>query len=401
MASQLVDNFEEESILINPEDLKRRRQQKVIENVESEKAAIIETKDQFNKVANRGGQVTVNYETEGRFDMPKTLYFKDFTVSHVSDLTLSSQENLLENLVSIIQQIKNEDAEISVEDMLWEEFLETLIGIKMEFNTPIHMHPWVCDCQSGIPIDAQKINESAIDLRTIKYKSISEVDEEMKIYLKGKFDEMSEEDFVHYLKRKYNEDPNIVYQKNEDTINKEIQKVQVKEPITLFDDNWNSYSFRFTRIKDLMNAQKLVDNKYSGKIRAVKNRQIIGNESLLDARSHKEKEINDIKTQQAKDIMIYSKAFSLVKYNGKDLTPDEAIKYYKDASRSIFMQMSEVIDKLHFGIYDERELVCPLCGETSKRLLRKELNPFELLPLDLDTERDQRKHSKSIVYFGI
>lgn len=395
----MIDNSEE-SILINPEDLKRRRTQRIVDNDKLEKEAFEKTKDQIGKIYNKGGQVAVNYETQGRFNIPSTLYFKDFTISHVNDLTLSRQEDLLENLVIILQQIKNEDANINIEDMLIEEFLETLVGIKMEFNTPIHIHPWICECQSGIPVDLQKVNESEIDLRTLKYKSISEVDEDMKIYFRELYNEMSDQEFIAHLKKKYNDDSNISYIKNSENIEKEINQIKVKEPIIIFDENGNSYGFRFLRVKDLLNAQKFGESKYAPKIHGIKNKKY-NNDSLINSKMQKEKDIDELKYQQGKDTFLFAKAFTLIKYNGKDLNVEESINIYKKAPRSILLQLSSFVDKLQFGIYDEIELTCPECGEVRKRLLRQDINPYELLPLDTNTEREQGKHPKLNVYFGI
>jgi hypothetical protein len=395
----MIDNSEE-SLLINPEELRRKRTQRIVDDIEQDKKSIEGVKDKLGKIYNKGGQVAVNYETCGRFTMPPILYFKDFTISHVNDLTLSRQEDLLENLVVVLQQIKNEDATVNVEDMLIEEFLETLIGVKMEFNTPIHIHPWICECQNNIQAELQKVNESEIDLRTLKYKSILEVDEEMKAYFKSLYDEMADQEFIDYLRKKYDNDPNMSYVKNAETIDKEVKQIKIKEPITVTDELGNAYSFRFLRVKDLLNAQKLSENKYASKIHALKNKKY-SNESLVSSKMQKEKEIDNVKYQQEKDIILFARAFSLIKYNGKELTAEESINIYKKAPRSILMQITEFMDKLQFGIFDERELTCPECGEVRKRLLRQDINPYELLPLDVDTKREQRKHSKLNVCFAV
>jgi hypothetical protein len=284
--------------------------------------------------------------------------------------------------------------------MLTEEFVEALIGIKMEFNTPIHEHPWICECQEIVPQELQKVNYSEIDLRTLKYKSIEQVDEEMKIYFREQFNAMSEEEFIGYLKAKYNNDNSIIYKKTPENIDKEIEQVKVKEPIIVFDEARNSYAFRFMRIKDILNAQKVTEYKYAGRIKGIKNKEY-SKDSVVDAKTQREKEIDSLKYQQAKDTLLFARAFSLLSYNGKSLSSDEAITIYKNAPRGVLMQIKEFMDKLQFGVYDERELTCPQCGQVSKRLLRQEINPFELLPLDSDTKRKQRKSTSINVYFGV
>lgn len=398
MSHKIIDNSEDDSLLINPEELKVKRIQRIVDNEENEKQAFEKTKSEFGKIYNKGGQVAINFETQGRFDMPSILYFKDFTIAHVNDLTLSREEDILENIVVILQQLKNEDANVNIEDMLPEEFLEVLVGLKMEFNNPNHKHFWLCECQSGLDKELQKINETNIDLRELKYKSISELDIEIKEFFRTTFCSMSSEDFNNFMQKKYNK--NDIFQKTNESIEEELKSIKIKEPINLIDEVGNIYSFKFLRIKDILNAQKLAENKYANKFHIIKNKKH-DLSNISNSKIQKEKEIEQLKYQQAKDIVLFSRAFTLVKYNDKELTTDESLKYYKAAPRSILLRLSNFLDKLNFGICDERSLVCPHCGETSRRLLRQEFDPYELLPLDTNSDRESGKSTKLNVYFTI
>ena len=403
MSDHMIDNFEEEnkeedSILINPEEVRNLNRRRMVDENKEEQEAIEKAKETLGKIHNRGGQVAINYETMGRFDIPQILYFKDFTIQDINDLTLSRQDDILETLVSILNKAKNEDANVNIEDMLVDEMFETLVGIKQEFNSPYHVHPWVCECQNDLPEEAQKVNETQIDLRTLKYKSVEDVDNEIREYIKQQLEQMSGEEFLLYMRKKYKNNEN--YEKNPESIEKEIKNVKVKEPIVIFDENGNQYSFRFLRIKDILNAQKISEAKYAGKIKAVKNKQY-ANAKLVDAKAKKEKEVEKLKYDQAKDTVLFARAFTLIEYNGEKLDHEKAISYYKNAPSTIFRQVSQFIDKLQFGVVDERELTCPECGQVSRRLLRQDINPLELLPIDIDSEGKQRESSKFNIYFGV
>ena len=401
MSKKITDSVseEEESLLINPNDMQKRRRQVIIDTEPTDEELVKRLERTGNKIYNHGGRVVVEYETMGRFDIDPVLHFRDFTVSDINDITLSRNEDLLKNLVSILNKCKNEDSECDVGDMVLEEFLETLIGVKMEFNSVKHDHPWLCECQQMLEPDAQTINTTSIDLSTLNYRSIEEADAELREFYKPLFDELTDEQFKDFLAIKYKDQSDI----DIDSITKEdeLKNLKLTEPIGFKDEEGNIYSFRLTRVKDLLDAQKMVQYKYSGKIKAIKNRTAPQNAVMLDFKAKKDDELEEAQYQQAKDLILYAKAFTLMKYNGKDLSKEEAVGTYKKMPRSILYKVTNFFDTSKFGVIDERELACPLCGESSRRLLRQEFNPFEFLPLDLNSTPKTKTVTGLDIFVGI
>lgn len=390
----------DENILMTQEDLARRKRRTIIDDSSIKKLDEKEDgelKKQKEKIYNRGGKVHIQYESNGRFSIKPILYFNDFTIEDVNNLTLSKQDEILNNLVSILNKIKNEDAETDVSEMLPEEFLETLVGIKQEFNTPMHTHYWICDCQNNVESNQQKINEVEIDLRTLNYVSIEQADETFRQHYKEKvFDTMTPEEFKEYIKTKYvNNEIDI----NKWTVEDELKTIQIKEPYKMIFNN-DEYTFRFMRIKDILKAQSIVDKKYGSKIKMIRMKKY-PNIPLSESKIMQEKEIEDIQYQQLKDLSLYARALSLIEKNGKILNHEESLSIYKNLPRSILFDLINFSDSMLFGIKEEKELVCPLCGETTVRSLHREFSPYELLPIDTITKRKQGQHSRPNIFFRI
>ena len=72
--------------ILSPTEVQKRRERKPAEIIQEQ------SKEKF---FNRGGQVAINYETMGRFSIPATLYFKDFSVEDENNLLLTRQEDYI------------------------------------------------------------------------------------------------------------------------------------------------------------------------------------------------------------------------------------------------------------------------------------------------------------------
>jgi hypothetical protein len=380
-------------MVINEIDPQDENKEDIVQEIKTE--ALTDSK----KYISRAGTIDIHYETNNRFSIPSSLYFRDYTIEDVNNLTLSRQEDLLENLLVILNNAVNEDANCKIEDMLMEEFLETLVGIKMQFNIHLHQHPWVCDCQNGVTGKDQVVNQTEIDLKTIKYKSIEEADEYIRSMYKPTFEVMSKEDFKKYLVLKYGNDPMVDV--DNWTIEQELEKIQVKEPIIIDGKDGKSYTFRFMRVKDVIEAQKKASQKYAGKIKQVNSKQPLHGMGLADQKALKEKEIEELQYQQAKDTILYARAFTLEAVDGRKLKEEEKFNIYKNIPRSVLFDFINFMDEIKFGIQDERDFTCPLCGTVKQRSLQLSINPYELLPLDLATKGKQRQFAGINVRFGV
>ena len=377
----------DENILLTPEDVENRRKRRK-ESIGDEKIK------ENSKFFNRGNTVAINYETLGRFNIPPTLYFKDFTTKHENDLSLTRKEDLLETTIAILNELKNDDADCKVEDMLIEEFFETLVGIKKQFDSSNHVHLWICSCQDDI--NTPHINESTIDLNSIQYKCISESDKILQNFYKIKFDAMTDEVFKEYLFIRHKDNPSIELENI--TKEEELKTIKVKEPFLINLDH--RYLFRFPRIGDLVKAQKIADKEYKIQIKEVQNKKN-PNAPLPNLQSQKDEEINRLKSEEFKFSSLATRALSLISIDGKELTDEERIKIYSSLNRGVKNKINDFLKQFEFGIYHEQEFFCPLCEEKDKRLLQREFDVYELLPSYPITNEDNKFNTTLDIYVGI
>jgi succinate dehydrogenase flavin-adding protein (antitoxin of CptAB toxin-antitoxin module) len=365
--------MEEEFVPLSPDEVKKRREKK--------NESISQTVN--DKFYNRGGTVAINYETLGRFDIPSTLYFRDFTIAEENDLLLVRKEELLETTIAILNKMKNQDATCLVENMLMSEFFETLIGIKKQFDTINHTHLWICNCQENV--DDPKVNESIINLNNLQYKSIIEADEILKNYYKNKFDNLSDEEFKNYLYIRYKDNPSL--ELNEITKEQEITKIKLKEPFQLKFNN-QLYSFRFSRIGDLVKARKIAYKQYI--------------ENIKDAQNKKKfEEVEKLKSEEMKYTMLISQALSLLKIDNKELTDEEKITIFASLPKSNRKKIEEFKNQFNFGVYHEQEFTCPLCGKVDKRWIQRDISYDDLLPTNSFTSRDDNDSSGLDIFISV
>jgi len=389
----------EESILLNPEEVKRRKKEVIYENeedIEKEKEIIAK---------NFADTIAIEYESQGRFDTPNVLHFKDYSQRHVNDIQLSSQDDLLDVICSVLNDLKKDDIDFKVEDMCAEDLLETLMGIKVKYESQYHTHRWLCDCQNEADEKNRIINETVIDLLSLTYKSTSEVDEDMKVFFKEKLDSISDEAFRKYLLKKYKNNP--IEDLDSYTRDMEVAKTKLKEPV-YFIAGEDSYGIRFPRVKDILEAKEYATKVYAPKIKSSQNRKE-ANVPLYELKEKKEKELKILKEEQGRLLFLYAKSMVLVSKNDKKLSNKEKFEEYRDViTRSTTDQINEFFDKVQFGLQHELELVCPLCGETDKRWLQRVIDPRELLPYgnsdrnkSISTNGESGQRTGFNIYFGI
>ncbi len=364
-----------------------------------------ETLEEQNIAINTGNTVKIEFETLGRFSLPPILYFKDYTNKHVNDLILSSDDNLLETLLAILQENCISDTSIDLSLATLEELLEIVIGIKAKFDTTNHIHYWVCSCQNEKPDKEKIINETNVNLLELQYKSLAELDEEIKQYFAETFTSMTDEEFKSYLYKKYKNNP--LDDIDSWTKEKELQTITIKEPFT-FIDNDITYSFHYPRLRDILMAKKESERKFLPKIKMVQNRRE-ANIPLHELKEKKEEEIKKIKEEQAKFLILYAKSLCLESINSVAIPDVEKYtKFSNDIPRHIIRQLDELLNILDFGLKTEISLECPICGSSERGLLREVLDIRQLLPYGdsynlkrISSEGNNRIFAKSNFYFGI
>lgn len=372
------------------------------EKKEKREKLVSESIKQTDKYYNSSDKVLIHYESCGRLGNPDKLYFSDYSIKHVNDITLSRTDDLLENIITILNELKHvddESADFCVSNFLLEEFLETLVGIKFQFVGKDHTFRWLCDCQAGIDPDDQIINEAIINLASLQYRSISDADEKLKEYVNKKLQTLTPEAFKNYLLNKYKDEP-ISSDMASWTIEQEIESLSIKEPISLKIGD-DIYDFRLTRLKDILKAQKLSTKEFAGKIKSAQSQKYKEGSPLAEYKINKKKEVENLKYQQAKAGILYTKALGLVSINGEELSDKQKIEKYITIPRNIISEFALLLDNIQFGIYHEQEFTCPECGEVSKRSLQQGFNPIEFLPMESSSTGESSKHTEFNVYIGV
>ncbi len=383
-----------ESLILHPDEVKRRRDSKPPQE-ENENIDIV----------NYGDSVKIEYESMGRFNTPRVLHFYDFTNRQINDIALCSHDDLLDTIISILQENKVEEDDFKIEFMTAEDLLETVIAIKQKFESTSYTHYWICDCQVDKDDSERIINEDIFDLNDFQYKSIEQVDEQMKLFMKDIFDNMTDDEFKKYIVKKYKDKPidNI----DSYTREMEVQSFKVKEPITIDVGN-DVYTIRYPRLIDVVKAKRYAEKKYASKIKMVRNRRE-ANVALADLKERKKKEIDNLKREQAKILILYANAMMIQTKNDIALSDEDKLnEYANNLSRTVTKNIKETFKQIDFGLSNDIELACPLCGKVDKRRLRDIIDIRQLLPHGDDQKPDsvsskgkQGFNSGFTLHFGV
>ncbi|MCP4650358.1 MAG: hypothetical protein GY853_09815 [PVC group bacterium] len=103
-----------------------------------------------------------------------------------------------------------------------------------------------------------------------------------------------------------------------------------------------------------------------------------------------------------KDIINTVKALTIVNFNREDITDNnKKIELYKKIKRKELMEFNDLLQYINFGIQDKREFECSLCGKTEGRLLQREFDPYEFIPLDSGSNGELRSSSRGSILFGV
>lgn len=383
-----------ESLILHPDEVKRRRDSKPPQE-ENENIDIV----------NYGDSVKIEYESMGRFNTPRVLHFYDFTNRQINDIALCSHDDLLDTIISILQENKVEEDDFKIEFMTAEDLLETVIAIKQKFESTSYTHYWICDCQVDKDDSERIINEDIFDLNDFQYKSIEQVDEQMKLFMKDIFDNMTDDEFKKYIVKKYKDKP--IDDIDSYTREMEVQSFKVKEPITINVGN-DVYTIRYPRLIDVVKAKRYAEKKYASKIKMVQNRRE-ANVALADLKERKKKEIDNLKREQAKILILYANAMMIQTKNDIALSDEDKLnEYANNLSRTVTKNIKEIFKQIDFGLSNDIELACPLCGKVDKRRLRDIIDIRQLLPHGDDQKPDsvsskgkQGFNSGFTLHFGV
>lgn len=341
-----------------------------------------------NNLKNLGGNLAkVVFESCGKFSLPVECYLRDFKVKEINQLNLIRDEDVFETAMSIIDDCIQDD-NFSILDATFNELYEILVAMQVQFNLDFAKKfpfSWIDECQNGKVLSEKLSSSWELDLRKLTSKSIIAVEDELKELQEKQLRKLSSEDFISYLKLKYNitdeEAKNI-------TIEQELEKFVIKEPFT-FTVGGNAYGFRLQRVRDLVDGSKYIKSKFGLQEKRIREKSY----KQMDKETQnymREEELEILDQEKNKEITNFLEFRQLVSYNGDTIENDEHRKQvYSDIDRTVILQINQYLKKIDFGIVHEFRAVCEHCQEERGFLFRQNINPVKLLPLQTrDVEND-------------
>lgn len=393
---------------LTPEEADKRRQQSKNRKPKVPVSAFEETKAENEDgiveetAINYGQSVKIDLESGGRFTLPPTVYFYDYTVEDVNDFVTTRPEHLLETLIAILEKKKNIQAtgqDFYVGDATIEEFYEILVAMKLQFDSPMLTHHWHCECQDQELDKDKKLSSQEVDLREGQSVSIENIEEEFRQKYRTFLENLSDADWSQFTRQKFGPDMEMT---REDF----LSNLQIQEPINI-PANGKIYQFHFIRIKTFVEAQKLAEKKYDNLIRITNSKKFPG--SKEEARASREAEVESINEKKGREIVKLSQALSLISVDrGKPIkSASEKMEIYNKLPPRAMQSLFETFENCKgYGFQMEFLSQCNLegCEVKKQRLLHREWTPIHLFPIPDNTGDDTRHRlSKSAgfdVFFG-
>jgi hypothetical protein len=389
---------DDESVFINENDIPKMTREQWEAQQQAEPDPVED--DRLTELKDKADTVTIEYESEGRFSIPAKFNWHNWIYKQLHNLTLSNQEDRLEAIVVALEELKAGDDDFEIQNMAGEELFETLIAIKQKFQGPSHTHKWMCSCQDELDDDSKLASEQVVDLRTLKYISATEAETNLREFMKTRLEKLSPDQLKLYFKHQ-GKDSTIDYEKM--TVSDFVSRIEFKEPFVIRSPS-KKYEFRWKRIKDLLRAKAIADREYDSKIKHVKRQRWDNKGSLAEFKAMQEAKVKELNQKKGKAIILYSMALSLMKVNGVELDEMERIREYEQIDPNTLKTYVDYLDAVKFGIQDERDYTCNLCGKPAGRDHRQfqSITSLVSLILDSDTSLDgQENIDGSYIYFGI
>jgi rubrerythrin len=359
------------------------------------------SQDDF-EIKENSGAVGIEFSTGGRFTTPKLGYYKYYTTKQINDLGLTRQDDKLETLLSILNQV-NVNNEIQAEDLLLEELFEVVVAIKRKFRGNWHTHKWYCEeCQKDVEDKDKVVSEMDIDLSTLKEISIEESDDNFRSFMKQRYEKLKTQNPTIFLQQMKILKPDLSIDiPNDVNIDEVLKNINIKEPFNITCPvTKKKYSFRFTRVGDYIKAKRFIDLKYSPQLKNVKKERWNSKGSLAEFKHSQEFKLNQLNEQKAKDTLLAAKAFSLVTVNGKELKDTERFNELSNMNPITAEALAEVLENQKFGIQDERDYTCNLCGHTERGYLMRRTSVLEFILDNSSSNGRSRLSNEEIVLFG-
>jgi hypothetical protein len=324
----------------------------------------------------------------------------DFLASHINSLVTVKEDKLLETLCYCLNECVVEPKNFKVENLTDKEFLELMLAMKIAFDSKELEYYFYHSCQDNIPEKLKKASVDIIRLDNVKMISIEQSDEILREFVSTKLKQLDEESYKQYLILKYGYFKNI-------TIEEEVKTIKVKEPIYIKDYDNIIYEFRFVRIKDLIEANRIVSKEYDHKIRIETNKPI-PKSNQEEAIAIREEIMEELKRKKAERFIEVVKNLCLVAKtvnNKRIVFENTEQKLSEKINRKVYLNYMNAVSEVKYGIEHEVELHCNLCDseEPQRGYLQRLITPLHLLPVSITqtttTERKSKINSRLDFYF--
>ena len=270
--------------------------------------------------------LTIKLSSLGKLSAPAILHFRDYSIDDAMKMGLSTDENILETLVGVLNNMVFEKFDCS--DLHESELEEIMINIYANFWGKI-----IKDCP--FPFN----------------------DEEYEL--------MSEETIEQYKKNFPTVDINL------SKLNNNLISEEFKEPITISNDQNIKIQFILPKIKHLFIAKEYCENKYIREEQLFHKitENIKYNERIKDESKHKpidSEELNQYSEylkNRADDYVSCKNSLTILNYgnkNFKDMPIEERIKSYREVPFQLWDAIGNIFSKMSFGIDHNVEVISPL-----------------------------------------
>jgi hypothetical protein len=292
-----------------------------------------------------GGGVPANFlkitlHTMGKLDAPAILHFCDYSAQQINDLTLSTEHNILDNLVRILTENCWEDFDCNL--FTQDELIEVLSSIILNFWRKTVDVPWLCECQDDLPEKEREVCTHTVNL--------------------------TNPDLIQNI-------PDNVF-----------------EPIQVKTDN-HVYDFKLNRVGDIITAKNESQARLAVKQKKIDNYREHGKrrEEILWKKQQMQEELD---RERLKLIVELTRAYCLLTVDGQPVPPDKKMAELNKIDPAILNVLFDKMNKVKMGLVKEHEVECPFCLEKKRETLIFQFMVF--LPLS-----GQRELGESVVFSGL
>ena len=325
--------------------------------------------------------VRIDFESRGRWGNPEHLYLKDFTAGHLNAIVTSRPEEILEVICKCLQDCVADPTDFDITELTLDEWYEAMLGMKVQFDSPVFEYEWQCECQEGE--DNPKTSMMMLNLSEVGTRSIEDVDEETREALKTYMQSLDGDAGDEWARKRW---PDGDYEKG-------INEFIVEEPFW-FGYGEVMYGYCLPRIRDIIRSFQYSARVYDNQIQKIKKNKAIK---------------EDLERKKAGLALEYSQALCLTKKRVGDKIEDvkekDRLAIHRSLPSSLLTKLLKTYHAMSCGVNHSFDRKCEHCKTTERRWLRQDVSVFDFLTFIRDSKPDSEGESSESaiphVLFGI